>query len=81
MNEKHVNAAMCGGASCVWAAHNEAAEGARITQASKRAVESRFYPMDDEEPLKDSEQECDLLILPFWKQLPSAPMMAYQEAP
>lgn len=60
----------------MWAAHNEAAEGARITQASKRAVESRFYPMDDEEPLKDSEQECDLLILPFWKQLPSAPMMA-----
>lgn len=67
----------------MWVAHDEAAEGASVTQASKWAVESRFYPMGNEEPLKDFKQECDLLILLFWKELscsrdgvPGSPMMA-----
>lgn len=80
---EELNAHECG---CVWLpadgwmSPDEAAQGARVTQATRGSVPSRFYPMGNEALLKDFKQWCDLLIFLFWKALPSAHRMVHQEA-
>lgn len=76
-----LKACLCGHVSWCVGGPRWGCRGRKDHTGRQGSVEYRFYPTDNEEPLKDFKQGCDLLIFLFWKALLSAPMMAYQEAP